>query len=361
VTPYPRAAFAIAPGVTHLAAGGEPPWLLEQQRALDLYAAHKSAGYAGRDSQMAELDRVRAMVAADWQVPRGDIGFVSSVAEGVSMLAESLDLAGGNIVAARIEYASMLGPFARRADAELRLTETLAGIAQQVDRDTRIILVSDISQLTGEAADLPALREAADRVGAALIIDYTQAAGWKRIAADIADFSFSACYRWLLGTTGIAIAHWNQARQPGWAPRTAGWFNLAMPTDWAAPVLVEGAARFCRGNPAFLPLHMLGVGLDFAHRSDAALLESHVLRLAARLRAGVLEAGLPCLTPGSHGANICIPHATPDAVVARLHEQGVMAWGGRGRVRFSLHGYNDAADVAAALAALQGSLTPIAA
>ncbi len=354
--PYPREAFLIAPGVAHLAAGGEPPCLRSQHQAFALYERHKSAGYAGRDAQMEQVARVRDMMAADWGVMPGDIGFVSSVAEGVSMLAESLDFAGGNVVAARIEYASMVGPFAARPGVELRLAETLADIPARVDARTRAILVSDISQLTGEAADLPALREAADRVGAMLIVDHTQAAGWKRIRADLADFAFTACYKWLLATTGIAVAYWNRARQPRWRPSTMGWFNVAMPTDWQAPELLPDAMRFCRGNPAFLPLYMLGHALDFARAMPP--IEAHVHGLAARLRDAVLAAGHPCLTPAAHGANVCIPHADPDALVARLHGQGVMAWGGRGRLRFSFHGYNDDADAAQALAALQGSLTP---
>jgi selenocysteine lyase/cysteine desulfurase len=319
------------------------------------YAAHRNAGFTGRDRMDEEVLAVRGLLARDWGVARDEIGFVSSVADGCAMLGESLDLApGSNVVAADIEYSSVLGGFALRPGVEMRVGQGLAGIPALVDAQTRAILVSDISQLTGEAADLPALRALADAVGAALIVDFTQAAGWKRIEAGIADFAFSSCYKWLLASTGIAVAYWNMARQPGWAPLSGGWFSLVPPIDWQKPALVPDAMRFCRGNPAFVPLYMLGHAVNTAHGwAGTAALEAHVLALASAMRQGVLEAGLPCWTPARHGANVCIPHAESAAAVAALQALGVMTWGGRGRVRFSFHGYNGMADVQAALAALR--------
>ena len=66
-----------------------------------------------------------------------------------------------------------------------------------VDDRTRVIAVSHVSYLTGERHDLAALRVLADRVGALLVVDFTQAAGWMPIDASVADFGFSACYKWL--------------------------------------------------------------------------------------------------------------------------------------------------------------------
>ncbi len=351
---FPREAFDIGPGVAHLCCGGEPPWLRSHSVAMARYAEHRNGGFTGRDLMDAEVLAVRGLLAEEWGVALAEIGFVSSVADGCAMLGESLELPPGcNVVAADIEYSSVLGGFALRPGVEMRIGQGLAGIAGLVDARTRAILVSDISQLTGEAADLPALRALADAVGAALIVDFTQAAGWKRVDAAMADFAFSSCYKWLLGSTGITVAYWNMARQPHWAPRSGGWFSLVAPIDWHAPALVADAMRFCRGNPAFVPLYMLGHAVMTARGwAGAAAVEAHVLALTAAMRQGVLAAGLPCWTPSRHGANVCIPHPDSAAAVAGLQARGVMAWGGRGRLRFSFHGYNGMDDVAAALAAL---------
>ena len=49
---------------------------------------------------------------------------------------------------------------------------------------------------------------------------------------------------------------------------------------------------------------------------------------------------------------IAIATETAQAVVDALHERGVWAWTGRGRIRFSFHGYNGGDDVDRIVAAL---------
>ena len=120
MSPFPRDAFDIPAGMTHLACGGEPPWWRGHAGALARYGADRTAGWGGRLRQSAEVERVRALFAAAWAVPAADIGFVSSVAEGCGLLGESLDLPpGSNVVAADIEYSSMLGGFALRPGMEI--------------------------------------------------------------------------------------------------------------------------------------------------------------------------------------------------------------------------------------------------
>ncbi|WP_419898843.1 hypothetical protein [Roseomonas sp. USHLN139] len=96
---FDPAAFEMPPAVAHVCAGGETPLLRRHADAYARYARDKAAGMPGRTAQEAVVERVRARMAALWQVEAGDIGFVSSVAEGVSLLAESLAFRpGDNIV-----------------------------------------------------------------------------------------------------------------------------------------------------------------------------------------------------------------------------------------------------------------------
>ena len=68
-------------------------------------------------------------------------------------------------------------------------------LASCIDERTRVIGVSYVSYLTAERHDLPALRALADKVGALLVVDFTQSSGYLPIAASVADFAFSACYK----------------------------------------------------------------------------------------------------------------------------------------------------------------------
>jgi selenocysteine lyase/cysteine desulfurase len=187
-----------------------------------------------------------------------------------------------------------------------------------------------------------------------LVVDHTQAAGYMPIAAGPADFAFAATYKWLLGMTGTAIAYWNRDRQPAWQPRTGGWFSISTMDrpDWQErPALKPDAMRFTRGNPAHASLYVLAAALDYLEGVDARRTLAHVQGLTASLFEAFRALGLPVTTPSEperHGASVCVALPEADAVVAALEDRaGILAWGGRGRVRFSFHGYNSDRDVAA--------------
>jgi cysteine desulfurase/selenocysteine lyase len=361
---FDPAEFRLPAGVAHVCAGGETAFLRRHDDAFRRYAEDKSAGMPGRTAQEDLVERVRATIATHWHVAAPEIGFVSSVAEGVSLIAESIDWQDGdNVCVDANEYPSVAGPFAlqRGVRPALRLAtgtdpNRWAAVA---DRHTRVIGVSYVSYLTGERVDLAALRRLADSVGALLVVDYTQAAGYLPIEAGVADFAFSACYKWLLGCTGVAVAYWNQARQPAWTPTTGGWHSIVFPPRPAYTPdlgLRPDALRFTRGNPAHLPLYVLASALDYLGRFDVAAIQSHVQALTTELLARLAALGIPSTTPADparHGASVCADSSAAQAIVDALQRDGVFAWNGRGRIRFSFHGYNSDGDIERIVPALR--------
>ncbi len=361
--------FRIPDGVSHVCAGGEPPFLFRHDAALLQYAIDKSSGMPGRTAMEAKVEKVRGQLAAMWGAGTDEIGFVSSVADGVAMVAESLEFNDGdNIVVDALEYPSIVAPFAmqRHPKLEIRVSRGTAPdrVAALVNDRTRVIGASCVSYMTGERLDLDALRAAADKVGALLVVDFTQAAGWLPITASVADFAFSACYKWLLGTTGTAVAYWNRARQPGWVPSTAGWHSIAAfgRPDWAKEIGVKAdALRFTRGNPAHGPVYVLSEALDYLNAHDPALLHRHVTALTAELLARLDQAGIPVTTPrdpARHGANVCMDSSAAQAMCNALTDRKVYGWNGHGRLRFSFHGYNAMADVDRIMAELPALWRP---
>jgi selenocysteine lyase/cysteine desulfurase len=362
---FDPAAFRIPPGAVHVCAGGETPVLRAQATALERHAEDKSMGPASRPRLDEEADRLRARLAAFWTVAPEEVGLVSSVAEGMSILVESQDWQpGDNVVLAADEYPSVVAPLALRRRAELRLADMMdaEAVARAADSRTRMIAVSAVSMVDGRRHDLAALRRVADRAGAMLVVDFTQASGWLPIEASIADFAFSACYKWMLGITGIAMAYWNRARQPAWAPATAGWYSVAMQgrPDWTQPVALRpDALRFTRGNPCHAGVYAMHAAMDFLEGFPRGAVQAHVQTLSAALLDRLAGAGIASTTPrdpARHGANVCIAHPRAAAIVEAMAGQGVLAWNGRGRIRFSFHGYNDAAELDRIMAALRASL-----
>ena len=355
--------FAIAPGITHVCAGGETACLRRHDAALSRYLRDKSTGMAGRVAQESEVTRARAGVARLWDVDIGSIGFVSNVAEGVSMVAESLDWRDGdNLVIDAHEYPSVVGPFLMRRHPRVAMRQATGSepdrFASCVDDRTRVIGVSYVSYLTGERHDLAALRALADKVGALLVVDFTQASGYLPIPANTADFAFSACYKWMLGITGVAVAYWNRSRQPSWSPSSAGWHSFAPGNRGYddPPPLRADAMRFTRGNPAHAPIYVLAQALEYLSGYEMREVEEHVQSLTTSMLRRLHAVQLPALTPadpGRHGASVCVPSTRAQAIVDGMAQNGVLAWNGQGRVRFSFHGYNSVQDVDRAIDALR--------
>jgi cysteine desulfurase / selenocysteine lyase len=354
--------FRLPAGIVHVCAGGETPALRTHDEALLRYITDKSTGLPGRAAQEAEIEAARSGMARLWGVSAGDIGFVSNVAEGVSIVAESLDWHEGDSIATDAnEYPSVVAPIAFRRTPVVELRQATGSdpdrLAACVDASTRIIAASYVSYLTGERVDLLALRRLADSVGALLVVDFTQASGYLPIEASVADFAFSACYKWMLGITGVAIAYWNRARQPDWAPVSAGWYSLAPGSRGygTLPALKADAMRFTRGNPAHCPIYVLNSALSYLSNYDMVDVQRHVQTLTTALLGELAASQIQVMTPADparHGASVCIESERAGAVVDSLHERGIYAWNGQGRIRISFHGYNSLSDVERTAAAL---------
>jgi selenocysteine lyase/cysteine desulfurase len=363
---FNQADFRLPQGVTHVCAGGETAALRSHDAALLRYVADKSTGLQGRTAQETEIENARTGMAQLWGVDPGDIGFVSNVAEGVSIVAESIDWREGDSIAIDAhEYPSVVAPIAMRRSPTIRLQQARGmeptRMANCVDTSTRIIATSYVSYLTGERVDLKALRSLADQAGALLLVDFTQASGYLPIDASLADFAFSACYKWMLGITGVAVAYWNRSRQPDWQPSSAGWHSIApgsLGYD-TLPALRHDAMRFTRGNPAHCPVYVLNNALSYLARYDMRTLQDHIQTLTVALMDQLAACQIPVMTPADperHGASVCIASERAAAIVDALHAQDVYAWNGHGRVRISFHGYNSMTDVERTASALRTCL-----
>lgn len=359
--------FRLPPGIVHVCAGGETAALRSHDQALLRYVADKSSGLPGRAAQDLEIENARVGMARLWSVGAGDIGFVGNVAEGVSIVADSIDWREGDSIAIDAnEYPSMVGPVAMRRKPSIQLRQARGTepdrLAACVDGSTRIIATSYVSYLTGERHDLTAIRAMADKVGALLLVDFTQASGYLPIEASIADFAFSACYKWMLGITGVAVAYWNRARQPDWTPASAGWFSLSPGTRGydITPALKPDAMRFTRGNPAHCPIYVLNNAISYLSRFDTQDVQTHVQTLTSALLEQLAASQIPVMTPiqpARRGASVCIASSQAAAIVDALYAQGIYTWNGQGRIRISFHGYNTMSDVERTVSALRVCLS----
>jgi cysteine desulfurase / selenocysteine lyase len=231
-------------------------------------------------------------------------------------------------------------------------------IAEAATPRTRVICVSFVSYLTGYRLDLRRLASIAHAHGAVLAVDVSHALGSMPIPIEACDVLVSCCYKFALGVHGVGVFYLNQRQLAKLLQPAVGWFSIEWPgleERSERYTLKRGSGRFELGNPSFVSIFVLREGLRVLAQVGSAAIEAHVLELGGRLRAGLVDLGLDVWTPevaSRRATNIVFGAADADRIVDRLRAHKVLAWSGDGRVRFSIHGFNDTADVDAAVAAV---------
>jgi cysteine desulfurase / selenocysteine lyase len=366
----PKTAFIGIDHVAHLATGGEAPVLRANLEAAIRFLLDKGDGMPGRERFFTTADRARAALAARLGGRPEDVAFLGSASEGLHVASEGIDWRpGDNVVVGQSEFPSVLlawqrlrprGVEVRAVGREAVVTHE--EIAAAVDRRTRAIAVSHVGYLTGARHDLGRLRGLADRVGARLVVDASHALGVVPVDGTLCDVVVACCYKWLLAVHGVGVFYVNGRRWPGLAAPWVGWHSTRPEDDWRRRTeyrMREDGSRFEAGNPPFLPVYVLDSALRTLDGLDPRAVEAHVLALGGTLRAGLVKLGLAVLTPEApeeRAGNIVFATDRWVDVERALREAGVLAWAGDGRVRLSVHAYNDDPDVARALAVL-GDLT----
>ncbi|WP_219512952.1 aminotransferase class V-fold PLP-dependent enzyme [Nonomuraea ceibae] len=339
-----------------------PPAALEVAHALQ--AALDSWLYGDFDWQ--EWDRAsgaaRSSVARLLGVAEERVAVVGSVAEAAATVAKSLP--PGRIVVPAQEFRSNLFPWRQLESAghEVTLVPPRDGrtrtedLVAALDPRTTLLAVSDVLSIDGHRADLPALRRAADGVGARLFVDATQSLGALRLDLDRVRPDYLAVhgYKWMLCPRGAAWLVTAPEHVGGLVPLLPSWKSTEPPHGYfGGPYVTAGSAARCDTSPAWLSWVGALPALDLLLALDAERVERHCLRLAAEFRERVAEteAGAPLPGSGSHIAVVRV--SDPDAVRARLAREGVRATLLGDRLRVGFHYFNDGGDVERAVDALR--------
>jgi selenocysteine lyase/cysteine desulfurase len=362
----PKSEFVGIEAVAHLAVGGEAPTLTRHIDAAARFMLDKGVGMPGRDRMFGAVRDVRVGLGRLLGVVPEDIALMLNAAAGLHAVASGIDWRpGDNVVMARSEFPSLIhvwqalrGPPIEIRQVGSEMVPTIADYEAAIDSRTRVLAVSHVSYLSGARQDLGALRALADRHGARLVVDASHALGVVPVPGGLCDVVVSCSYKWLLATHGIGVFYVNSARWPELVPNAIGWHSVIEEQDWqrrSGYHLKFDAQRFEQGNVAFLSAYILQSALDRLLELSPAQAEAHALGLGKALMDGLKRLGLDVTTPtepGARAGNICFATADSEGLEAELRRRGVLVWGGDGRIRISVHAYNDESDVDRALAAL---------
>lgn len=218
----------------------------------------------------------------------------------------------------------------------LRLRTVGAGeVADAIDDDTAVVLLSHVDYRTGALLDMAALSEAAHAKGALALWDVAHSAG--ALPVDLngagADFAVGCGYKYLNGGPGapaflfVAKRHQDAARSP-----LSGWMGHAAPFEFSPDYRpADGIDRFLCGTPAVLAIAALEAGVDVALTANAAALRQKSQALGdlfiAQIEALCADSDMTLASPrtaAARGSQVCLTHPHGYPVMQALIDRGVI-------------------------------------
>jgi len=314
---------------------------------------------------------------ADLLVADADgVAVTPAVSYGVSSFAANVGLAPGSVVLVPgDEFPSGLLPWrARAAHAGAEVIEVgpdgfdrtgpmLAAIDRLGDR-VALVSAPPGHWTDGTRFDLVALGTAARRVGAALVVDVSQALGAEpfSVAEVQPDLVVGVLYKWLLGPPSMAFAWFAPAWRDG-EPLEQSWMGRAGADDFAGLTAPsdryrDGARRFDAGQSGHLgQMPVALASLRLVTEWDPARTAVHSRSLTDRIAAGAADLGFaiaPTAARSPHliGLGLADTGLEPAALAAHLADDRVHVSVRGTSVRVSAHRFNDDGDVERLLASL---------
>ena len=263
-----------------------------------------SLGNAGRGATSGALDAARTIHACRAKLarllgcPRADhVCFTPNSTAALNTVINGVVRPGDRVVTTVLEHNSVLRPLNRLA-VEQGVTVEHAGcdangvldydeLEQLVTPDTRAVVVTHASNVTGNAVDIARVAVMAHAAGALVIVDASQSVGTAHIdmqamGLDVVCFTGHKGLMGPQGTGGLAVAEGIDVAP--WAMGGTGVhsFDALQPLEW--PTRLEAGTLNGHGIAG------LSAGLDFIEaQGGVEAIAAHERSLAERFLAGVRE------------------------------------------------------------------------
>jgi selenocysteine lyase/cysteine desulfurase len=380
VEPSPwRRAFPIADRSIFLDHAGVAPISEPVREAIERFAAEAlrelPLRYPYWEEQAEETRRACAeMVRCD---PH-QLAFVKNTSEGLSLVAEGLDLGPGDaVLVADREFPSNVYPWwsLRRLGVEVRMlpvddagfgTDDLGRLLEEVRGRVRVVALSAVSYGTGDRLDLAACATLCREHGAFFVVDGIQAIGVVEVDVrrDGLDCVVADGHKWLCAPEGCGLLALSDRLLERLRPTQVGWKSVMdsgryHPYDFR---LRPDAARLEAGSLSFLGVQALAAAVDLVERVGLGAIEVRVSALTRAFADGLRARGYRLLgrrwrngadeRAAASGIVTFVPRAAPERLRQELWERGAVTKVRFGGIRVAPHHYQDTRDVEAFLSAL---------
>jgi cysteine desulfurase/selenocysteine lyase len=324
------------------------------------------------EAEAGVLDDLRAAAAQILDAPLRSVAVTGGASEGLSQAASLLATASGEVVLVPTDFPCVTYPWLSARD---RLGMNVLWVQDQPDIDltaalidaitdsTTVVCCGAVQYATGTTVDVAAIADRAHQVGASVVIDATQMLGAAPVSMRNwhADVVVSSGYKWLSSHGGVALLAMSD-NLIATTPQILGWKGTVDPFDFDAGRLrlADDARRFELSTMAYSSA--VGLSASLALLGDVGIdaISQHARILATELIDSVAASGWRPFRPldlaGASRHIISLVHDELDAHeiqrgLADDHRVFVSSRGGR--IRVSLHGYNNSHDVEQLASALK--------
>ncbi|MCH2180684.1 MAG: aminotransferase class V-fold PLP-dependent enzyme [Mariniblastus sp.] len=296
-----------------------------------------------------------------------EIALIPNTTFGINLVASGLPWeAGDNVVLPEHEFPSNLYPWMHLESqgVELRLVPLdgnrvcPARMADACDRRTRVVSASWVGYASGYRLDPMEIGKVAHDCGALFFLDAIQGLGVFPLDVQAAGIDFLAAdgHKWLLGPEGAGVFYVRHDLLETLKPMNIGWNSVKQGNDFDKIDLKyrESASRYEGGTQNMAGFIALGASLEllteFGLASDHSPIAEQVISVSDELCRALEECGAVVLSDRDAASKTGIVSfdyhqktTTEDRL--KLLEQGVVVSCRGGKLRASVHCYNNGNDI----------------
>ena len=324
----------------------------------------------------ARVEELRRSAASMLGATPEEVALLRSTSEGVNLVAEGFPWRpGDNVVTLADEFPTNQYAWLNQAERGVETRRVPVGpegveldaIARACDARTRIVTISWVSFCTGRRLDLDRLVQLAHDRNALLFVDAIQGLGVfpLDVSKTPVDFLAAEGHKWMLGPEGAGIFYIRREHLDRLRPIGLGWNSVVHAHDFTRIELnlKDAADRYEGGSQNMAGMIGLASSIEL-------LLEQGQAALAKRIEE---TTDLACQRLQSIGARIVsdrtagrksgivafeIPGRDPMKLREKCLAEDVVLSCRAGRLRISVHGYNNVEDLDRLVDALSGRLNP---
>jgi cysteine desulfurase/selenocysteine lyase len=344
-------------------AGGGPLSDAAYEAAQSYYRAVYGEGDLGWPDWQQRVEGIRGQLADFLGAKPGDVAFLGNASAALNAAAELAP--PGEVLTGAREFPSVTMPWIVR-NRRLRFVDdagdgflTLDSVEAAMSKETRVLALSHVQYASGARLDVEALGALCRQRGIMFVCDATQSLG--AFTLDVqkirpAALVFSG-YKWACAGYGVAGLYLSPELRAWKTPPAAGWRSARSPYDLEAqsPEFSSEARALELGHPPVPGVFALGGALQLTTGVGIDRIAQRIHLLVDRLRAGLDERGFEIDTPRQRDRRSGITMVRiddPERTRSHLQKRGIFISIRGGKLRVSLHLFNNEADIEQLLFAL---------